>query len=243
MTVAVISGTTSGLGREFVDAVMGECPEIDEIWMIARRQDRLESIAAEYPRMRFVCLPFDLSQDDGYAGLEKELEARKPDIGVVVANAGVASAGLVEESETDALERMIRPNAIGLSCVRLEKVGLHTAFGPVLYVAGADLMDGSPIFDIKPYLAYCDSHPEALEGFTGAVNKPALHVEFPQELLERRPQGCREGLLEILAQDPRPGYQNEPNRVYGMTFAGFEIGFTVAGTILTVCRVEENGVQ
>ena len=136
-----------------------------------------------------------------------------------------------------------RPNAIGLSCVRLEKVGLHTAFGPVLYVAGADLMDGSPIFDIKPYLAYCDSHPEALEGFTGAVNKPALHVEFPQELLERLPQGCREGLLEILAQDPRPGYQNEPNRVYGMTFAGFEIGFTVAGTILTVCRVEENGVQ
>ena len=128
-----------------------------------------------------------------------------------------------------------RPNAIGLSCVRLEKVGLHTAFGPVLYVAGADLMDGSPIFDIKPSLAYCDSHPEALEGFTGAVNKPALHVEFPQELLERLPQGCREGLLEILAQDPRPGYQNEPNRV--------EIGFTVAGTILTVCRVEENGVQ
>lgn len=113
MTVAVISGTTSGLGREFVDAVMGECPEIDEIWMIARRQDRLESIAAEYPRMRFVCLPFDLSQDDGYAGLEKELEARKPDIGVVVANAGVASAGLVEESEPDALERMIRLNAIG----------------------------------------------------------------------------------------------------------------------------------
>ena len=104
-------------------------------------------------------------------------------------------------------------------------------------------MDGSPIFDIKPYLAYCDSHPEALEGFTGAVNKPTLHVEFPQELLERLPQGCREGLLEILAQDPRPGYQNEPNRVYGMTFAGFEIGFTVAGTILTVCRVEENGVQ
>lgn len=136
-----------------------------------------------------------------------------------------------------------RPNAIGLSCVRLEKVELHTAFGPVLYVAGADLMDGSPIFDIKPYLAYCDSHPEALEGFTGAVNKPTLHVEFPQELLERLPQGCREGLLEILAQDPRPGYQNEPNRVYGMTFAGFEIGFTVAGTILTVCRVEENGVQ
>lgn len=113
MTVAVISGTTSGLGREFVDAVMGECPEIDEIWMIARRQDRLESIAVEYPRMRFVCLPFDLSQDDGYAGLEKELEARKPDIGVVVANAGVASAGLVEESEPDALERMIRLNAIG----------------------------------------------------------------------------------------------------------------------------------
>ncbi len=113
MPVAVISGTTSGLGREFVDAVMDECPEIDEIWMIARRRDRLESIAAEYPRMRFVCLPLDLAQDASYEVLKNELETRKPDISVVVANAGVASAGLVAESQPESLERMIRLNAIG----------------------------------------------------------------------------------------------------------------------------------
>lgn len=115
MPVAVISGTTSGLGREFVDAVMGECPEIDEIWMIARRRDWLESIAAEYPHMRFVCLPLDLAQGASYEVLKNELEIRKPDIGVVVANAGVASAGLVAESQPESLERMIRLNAIGLT--------------------------------------------------------------------------------------------------------------------------------
>lgn len=131
-----------------------------------------------------------------------------------------------------------RPNAVGLSSVRLERVELHTAVGPVLYVAGADLMDGSPIFDIKPYLAYCDSHPEALEGFTGSVDKPELQVEFPNELLEKLPQTCRRGLLELLAQDPRPGYQNEPERIYGMSFAGYEIGFVVNGKTLKVCEVE-----
>lgn len=104
-------------------------------------------------------------------------------------------------------------------------------------------MDGSPIFVISLISPTVIPILKRWKASPGAVNKPALHVEFPQELLERLPQGCREGLLEILAQDPRPGYQNEPNRVYGMTFAGFEIGFTVAGTILTVCRVEENGVQ
>ena len=132
-----------------------------------------------------------------------------------------------------------RPNAIGLSSVRLEKIELHTSQGPVLHVAGADLLDGSPIFDIKPYLSYCDSHPEALGGFTGAVDKPELQVDFPKELLERLPQGLRKGILELLAQDPRPGYQNEPDRVYGMAFAGFEIGFTVAGKRLTVHKVEQ----
>lgn len=113
MSVAVISGTTSGLGREFVDAVMDECPEIDEIWMIARRRDRLESIAAEYPRMRFVCLSLDLAQDASYEVLKGALETRKPDIGVVVANAGVADAGLVAESQPESLEHMIRLNAVG----------------------------------------------------------------------------------------------------------------------------------
>jgi uncharacterized protein len=113
MSVAVISGTTSGLGREFVNAVMDECPDVDEIWMIARRRDRLESIAAEYPHMRFVCLPLDLAQDASYEMLKNELEARKPDVGVVIANAGVAGAGLVAQSQPESLERMIRLNAIG----------------------------------------------------------------------------------------------------------------------------------
>lgn len=113
MSVAVISGTTSGLGREFVNAVMDECPDVDEIWMIARRRDRLESIAAEYPHMRFVCLPLDLAQDASYEMLKNELEARKPDAGVVIANAGVAGAGLVAQSQPESLERMIRLNAIG----------------------------------------------------------------------------------------------------------------------------------
>lgn len=136
-----------------------------------------------------------------------------------------------------------RPNSIGLSSVRLEKMELQTSQGPVLYVSGADLMDGSPIYDIKPYLPYCDSHPEASAGFTSFVHKTALDVEFPQELLQMFPEDRREGLLEILAQDPRPGYQNEPDRVYGMEFAGFDIRFTVVENQLRVQKVECKGLE
>ena len=128
-----------------------------------------------------------------------------------------------------------RPNAIGLSCVRLEGVE-QTAEGSVLLVSGADLMDGTPIFDIKPYLAYTDSHPEARGGF--ALTTDAVRVDCPAQLLEKLPQERRQTLLNVLAQDPRPGYQHEPGRVYGFPFAGFEVKFTVEGDLLTVRQIE-----
>lgn len=134
-----------------------------------------------------------------------------------------------------------RPNPVGLSCVRLLEVDLHTARGPVLRVAGADLMDGTPIFDLKPYLPYADCHPEASGGFAGRAPEALLAVECPEELLSRVPEGARSALLAVLAQDPRPPYQNDRSRVYGLAFAGVEVGFTVAGDRLTVCRVEPSG--
>ena len=117
-----------------------------------------------------------------------------------------------------------RPNEIGLSSVRLDRVEPNTPDGPVLHISGADLMDGTPIFDIKPYLAYTDSHPEALGGF--ALTTDAVRVECPASLLEKLPQERRQTLLNVLAQDPRPGYQHEAGRVYGFPFAGFEVKFT-----------------
>ena len=131
-----------------------------------------------------------------------------------------------------------RPNAIGLSSVRLEGVELHTPEGPVLEVSGADLMDGTPILDIKPYIPYTDSHPDALEGFTSAGWERALEVEFPPQLLAQVPADKREALAEVLANDPRPPYQSDPERVYGLPFAGLEVRFTVEGNILTVRGIE-----
>ena len=131
-----------------------------------------------------------------------------------------------------------RPNAIGLSCVRLEGVE-QTAEGSVLLVSGADLMDGTPIFDIKPYLPYTDSHPEALAGFTAPLEEVPLEVVFPQTLLERVPEGHREALQAVLARDPRPSYQDDPERVYGMAFAGCNVRFTVGEGRLTVVDVEQ----
>lgn len=129
-----------------------------------------------------------------------------------------------------------RPNAIGLSCVRLVSVDADTEDGPVLTVAGADLLDGSPIFDIKPYLPYADAHPEAAGGFAPSP-AATLRVAFPEALLERLPEDKRGAVLDVLAQDPRPGYQHEPGRVYGMAFAGHDVKFTVAGDVLTVTDV------
>ncbi len=130
-----------------------------------------------------------------------------------------------------------RPNAIGLSCVRLERVEPDTPEGPVLYVSGADLMDGTPIFDIKPYLPYADCQPDAVGGFAAQPWARELAVDFPPELLEQIPPEKREALVGVLAQDPRPSYQKDGARVYGFTFAGYEVRFTVADGVLTVREV------
>ena len=131
-----------------------------------------------------------------------------------------------------------RPNPIGLSCVRLEGVEWDAPDGPALAVAGADLLDGTPIFDIKPYVPYADCRPEALEGFAQRIAGPALAVDFPPDLLARVPEDKRAALTGVLAQDPRPRYQHDPERVYGLSFAGLEVKFRVAGTKLTVLSLE-----
>jgi tRNA-Thr(GGU) m(6)t(6)A37 methyltransferase TsaA len=130
-----------------------------------------------------------------------------------------------------------RPNPIGLSSVRLLRVDLDTPEGPILYVSGADLMDGTPIYDIKPYLPYTDSHPDATGGFTDSLNLAELEIAVPSHLLERIPENKREALLHVLAADPRPHYQKDPNRIYGMDFAGIEIKFQVQDHLLTVISV------
>ena len=131
-----------------------------------------------------------------------------------------------------------RPNPIGLSSVRLVEVDWRGADGPALVVAGADLMDGTPIYDVKPYLPYADSHPEAAGGFTDRVARRLLEVECPAELLSMLPPEKREALLGVLAQDPRPSYQTDPDRIYGMSFAGREVRFTVKDRRLTVRGIE-----
>ena len=130
-----------------------------------------------------------------------------------------------------------RPNGLGLSCVRLLRLE-ETDRGPELVVAGADLLDGTPIFDIKPYLPYADSHPEALPGYTAETIEHRLMVDFPEELLALVPPDKRESLLGVLACDPRPGYEEKPQEVYGLAFAGLDIGFQVQNGALTVTRVE-----
>ena len=136
-----------------------------------------------------------------------------------------------------------RPNALGLSSVRLEKVELHSELGPVLHVAGADLMDGTPIYDIKPYIAYADAHSDAVGGFVDAVERHKLTVSCSEELLAFVPQEKREALIGVLAQDPRPSYQADPERIYGMDFAGFNVKFTVDGEHLTVQTITAQAVD
>ena len=132
-----------------------------------------------------------------------------------------------------------RPNPIGLSSVKLLDVELHTKDGPVLHVAGADLMDGTPILDIKPYLPFTDSHPDALGGFADPVRDYHLEVVFPDSLLQQVPLRLRKPVLGLLAQDPRPSYQNDPERVYGVAFGGYDFRFRVADGVLTVCEIEK----
>lgn len=128
-----------------------------------------------------------------------------------------------------------RPNALGLSCVCLERVEMEGHLGPVLYVSGADLMDGTPIYDIKPYLPSTESHPEAVGGFTERIEDHRLQVCFPELYLEQIAPEKREALMAVLADDPRPGYQEDPERIYGMAYGGWDIHFQVDGAVLTVC--------
>lgn len=132
-----------------------------------------------------------------------------------------------------------RPNPIGLSSVKLDRIEMHPKFGPVLHISGADLMDGTPIYDIKPYLPFTDCHPEAVGGFADEHADYSLEVVFPKELLAEIPPDKQDALLELLAQDPRPSYQNDPDRIYGVAFGDKNIRFQVADGVLTVCIVEE----
>lgn len=131
-----------------------------------------------------------------------------------------------------------RPNSIGLSSVRLERIEYTADEGPVLYVSGCDLMNGTPIYDIKPYLSYTDSHPDAVCGFTQTLPDRTLTVDVTDELLSRIPEDKRGTLTAILSQDPRPSYQNDPERIYGFAFAGFEVRFSVCDGVLTVVSID-----
>ena len=132
-----------------------------------------------------------------------------------------------------------RPNPIGLSCVRLEEIRRVEGLGQVLVVSGADMMDGTPVLDIKPYLPYADCHPEARGGFAQEAWREPLRGGIAPELLAQVPQDRREALLGVLGQDPRPAYQHDPERVYGFAYAGLEVRFRVAGDTLEVTEIQQ----
>ena len=132
-----------------------------------------------------------------------------------------------------------RPNPIGLSCVKLLGIEKTEKYGYTIRVSGADLLDGTPIYDIKPYLPYVDSHPEASNGFALDEKAGRLEVEIPEEMIEIIPHQKQSALKSVLAQDPRPGYQDIPERIYGIEFAGFDVRFTVENNILTVIDIEQ----
>lgn len=132
-----------------------------------------------------------------------------------------------------------RPNPIGLSCVRLERIEFSKESGPILWVRGSDLMNGTPIYDIKPYLPYADSRPDAVGGFTDNLTERKLEVDIDNSLLDIVPETKQKALFDILAQDPRPSYQEDSQRIYGFGFAGLEIKFKVDGKKLTVTDIIE----
>lgn len=131
-----------------------------------------------------------------------------------------------------------RPNEIGLSSVRIVGIEQTEAFGTVIHVSGADLLDGTPIFDIKPYIPYSDCHTDATGGFTDRADNFLLTVHCSAEFLEKVPQNKRQALIGVLSHDPRPSYQKDSDRVYGLEFAGFNIRFTVKDQLLTVTEIE-----
>ncbi len=136
-----------------------------------------------------------------------------------------------------------RPNSIGLSCVRLEKIEYSKALGPVLCVSRADMTDGTPIFDIKPYLPYTDSRPDALGGFADEVKDYSLRVDLPEALTKGMTEEQRTALTDILMQDPRPSYHDDPERIYGFGFADYEIKFRVCGEVLTVTDIIKTDIK
>lgn len=131
-----------------------------------------------------------------------------------------------------------RPNPIGLSCVRLDGVEYGTPEGAVLHVSGIDMMDGTPIYDIKPYLPYVDSHPDAAGGFSERVRDYGLKVAIPPSLMEKVPPEKRAGLEGVLSQDPRPGYRRGDSRRFGIQYANLEVRFVVEGDTLSVVEIE-----
>ncbi len=161
------------------------------------------------------------------------------------ANAGLGWSPTVRPPRLGGNQRMgvfatrspFRPNPIGLSSVRLLGVENTRQWGPVLHVSGADLMDNTPIFDIKPYIPYGDCHPDATGGFTDRKERRPLAVDCPSQLLSLLPEDRREALLGVLSNDPRPAYQQDPDRVYGLAFAGFDVRFTVKDALLRVCEI------
>lgn len=132
-----------------------------------------------------------------------------------------------------------RPNFMGLSSVKLEGLEHTKDFGTVIHITGADLMDGTPIFDIKPYIPYGDCHPDATGGFTDTADSYLLSVDFPEQLLNILPDNKRSAAIGVLSHDPRPSYQKDSDRIYGITFAGFDIRFTVKDNKLTVIEVKQ----
>lgn len=130
-----------------------------------------------------------------------------------------------------------RPNPIGMSCVKLERVEYTKALGPIIYVSGVDLMNGTPIYDIKPYITYTDCVPDAVQGFAEEYKNYALNVDFPQELLDRIPKDKQAALIGILRHDPRPAYQNTSDRIYGVRYMNFDVHFKVKNDTLTVTDI------
>lgn len=130
-----------------------------------------------------------------------------------------------------------RPNPIAMSAVRLEKIDLDSSEGPVLYVSGADIMNDTPVIDIKPYIPYADAYPEALSGFAADKSSISLNVSFPEELLEKIPENKREGLISVLSQDPRPGYSEDSDKIYTMSFDDKQVSFSVSEKTVRVTEV------
>ena len=132
-----------------------------------------------------------------------------------------------------------RPNEIGLSSVKILSIEATEQYGTVIHVAGADLMDGTPIFDIKPYIPYCDCHPEASGGFTSSADDYLLKIDDPNNLLDKLPPEKAQRLLGVLSHDPRPSYKTDSDRVYGMNFADYNIRFTIQDNTLTIKEITE----